>query len=71
MPRFKVRIEGGDLERAAEALRRSGFVINPDVTVGQAFSSMVEAETPEKAESRVRESLPKGDYVVQIAGRSG
>jgi hypothetical protein len=67
VPRFKVRIEGGDLEQAASALTRSGFVINPDTTVGQAVVGTIEADTPEDAERRVREKLPKGFTATHVA----
>jgi hypothetical protein len=62
VPRFKVRIEGGDLKQAALALTRSGFIVYPDVEQELAVVGTIEADTPEDAERRVRKRLPEGDY---------
>jgi hypothetical protein len=74
MPRFTVRITGGDLDGAKAALegariletKEAGAGYVPEMKV-HALSAVLDADTAEDAEARVRDVLPEGDYDVERA----
>jgi hypothetical protein len=79
MPRFKVSITGEGLDRAMAALNRANIpTIGPPFTwhgddprpvrVGPRMSAVLDADTAEGAERRVRDKLPaEGDHTVERA----
>jgi hypothetical protein len=81
MPRFKIRIDGEQLDRARMALDRAGIpTIGPpyygrgestesrgELTEStRGLGAVLDAETAEEAEARVRDNLP-GGYTVHSA----
>jgi hypothetical protein len=77
MPRFKVEISGKHLERAMVALNGAGIptIVSFGAWYGEleppegwqldTLQAVLDAETGEEAEARVRDSLPAdGDYDV-------
>jgi hypothetical protein len=72
MPRFVLLIRGDDLDHAMVALNAASIpTIGPE-SGGfpeeiATLQVLVEADTPEDAEDRVRAKLPEGDYEVGIA----
>jgi hypothetical protein len=74
MPRFTVRITGEDLDGAKAALEGAGILETKDAGAGyvpemklSALSAVLDADTAEDAEARVRDVLPEGDYDVERA----
>jgi hypothetical protein len=74
MPRFTVRITGGDLDGAKAALEGAGILETKEAGAGyvpemklQALSAVLDADTAEDAEARVRDVLPEGNYDVERA----
>jgi hypothetical protein len=77
MPPFKVRIEGDGLEPVTAALGSAhidyygpggaGYESQESWETASFMHAVVEAETPEEAEARVKDNLPEGDFTVAPA----
>jgi hypothetical protein len=77
MPQFKVPIWGKDLERARQALHDAGIktTAGPDrlrgvrrvLRLGHQMLALLDADSDEEAEARVKDNLPDDDYDVGAA----
>jgi hypothetical protein len=79
MPNFAVTIEGEGLDQVREALNRADVpTVGPPYTkfdresdaqthVGHRMAAVLDADTAEAAEARVRENLPAGDYRLEAS----
>ncbi len=79
MPRFKVEIHGEGLERALAALNGADIpTIGPTFTwfgdqrfqqvrVGDRMLAVLDADSAEEAEARMKDNLPDDDYDVGAA----
>jgi hypothetical protein len=75
--RFKVRIEGEELEPVTAALGKAhveyfgptgaGYESQESWQTADHMHAVVDADTADEAEEQVKEALPKGDYTVGSA----